>query len=1082
MSAKQIIGAGALGAITSVIACHAEDETPGRAPAGADAPPSLDATLTRLKEVQPDAEVFVRGERIRRIYGTLATGATPGTSAETFRNTTAAALGVPPEDLVPAAPGGANTFRSTAAAEGIGLMADPITKKSKFRLFTYAQSRDGVPVFRAGLRTLVRADGDHAVVWANSDVRPLGDFRPPAAARPGNVDLAKSLRAVRANPAHPELPAPTSLVAVGTPTPTIFAGVGTSSAAPRWAMQYTAREANGPGRWTFVADATTGDILHVESDLHFDVVGTVEAEVTAGQGSMDCSPTVVVPLPYAEVTSPAGNALTDATGTFTIGESSGEPLTVTSAITGEYFTVIDHAGDLQASSEEVTPPGPVQFLHRDPADPPEYVLAQLNAYVRANELRDLLLTYIPDYPLISTERHFEIHVNRSEFVCEMTGGAWYNDEVEPHTLNFCRRAEYRNNAAFGSIVHHEYGHHIVDSGGSGQAEYGEAMADIAAMLIARDPRMGLGYRPTDCEEAIRRADRDCRYDENECSSCGPGIYECSGVLTGAVWDMWQELDVTAPASADDIVRSLVFSSIPLHTGGDIDPSIVVDLLVLDDDDGLVENGTPHYAAICAGFGAHDLHCPPIVDGLVVQGADLYAQGPSDGPFAPESVTYTLHNLGPDDMTYAVVVPADASWITVDDSGGAIPVGEQTTVTVSIVQGEAAALPDGDYTAAIEFVNETFGTGTVIREARLRVGALEPVYTATFEDDLEGYVVDGEYGNLWHRSTACADELPGHSTPGSLYYGIDERCNYTTSVPILHTVTSPAITIANPDTVEFGFNYYLRTENDPNYDSATLSMSVEGGPFELLASNNRGGYPLLETNAWESVHLDISDRLPSGAPTTIHLQLAFNAGDPDVNIRTGFVVDDITVYARPAAPRACGSDSECDDGRYCNGLESCVDGVCIPGEFVDCDDGNLCTNDTCDDATGCVYENNAFACADDGDECTFDTCQDGVCTHPDNGLCGVPTPCSAFCSNPIVFGGTHYQSGNLGTQAACHETTAPLASGVCGNLAGGRLLSVNGVPMNCNWNLWTLPPAVNGGYCIHTTAGDYPWASFSTWTH
>src|SRR5690606_7780137 len=164
-------------------------------------------------------------------------------------------------------------------------------------------------------------------------------------------------------------------------------------------------------------------------------------------------------------------------------------------------------------------------------------------------------------------------------------------------------------------------------------------------------------------------------------------------------------------------------------------------------DGLVENGTPHYAAICAGFGAHDLHCPPIVDGLVVQGADLYAQGPSDGPFAPESVTYTLHNLGPDDMTYAVVVPADASWITVDDSGGAIPVGEQTTVTVSIVQGEAAALPDGDYTAAIEFVNETFGTGTVIREARLRVGALEPVYTATFEDDLEGYVVDGEYGNL-----------------------------------------------------------------------------------------------------------------------------------------------------------------------------------------------------------------------------------------------------------------------------------------------------------------------------------------------
>lgn len=1082
MSARRVCGVGALGIITSLTGCNASDDTRSGAGPNAGTPPSVEASVAQLKALQPGAEVLVQGDRIRRVYGKVATGESPSAAAENFRRQSAAALGVAPEELVPAVAGG--SFRSTTDPDGVGLMHDRITGKPKFRLFTYAQRRDGIPVFRAGLRTLVRAEGDHTVVWANADVRPMGTFRAPASAPARAVDVEASLQALRTSPAlaRQALPVPTALADISAPTATIFAGVGVDTQAPRWAMQYTARDAHGPGKWTFVADASTGEVLHVESNLHFDVTGTVDAEVTAGQESMECSTTEVVPLPYAEVTSSVGNALTDQTGAFTITASDGSTVTVTSGITGEYFTVRNHAGDDHTSSEQVVSPGSTSFLHRDPSDPPELVLAQLNAYERANELRDLLLTYVPDYPVIAQETNFEINVNRTEFTCEMTGGAWYDDDSQPHTLNFCQRTAERANTAFGSIIHHEYGHHIVDSGGSGQSEYGEAMADIAAMLVVKDPRMGVGYHLGNCDDPLRRADGDCQYDEMECSSCGSGIYECGAVLTGAIWDIWQELDVTEPASSDDIIRSLVFSSIPMHTGSEIDPSIVVDLLVLDDDDGLVENGTPHYVEICAGFAAHNLNCPAIEDGLVVQGADLDAEGPSDGPFTPGSVTYTLHNLGSDPMTYAVVVPSDAVWVTVDGTSGTIPVGAEATVTVSIDQTQAATLPDGDYSATIEFVNQTTGTGTVSREARLRVGALVPIYTATFEDDLEGYVVDGEYGNIWHRSAACADELPGHSSPGSLYYGIDDRCNYTTSVPILHTVTSPAIAIANPDTAELGFNYYLRTENDPNYDAASVSMSVDGGPFQLLASNNQGGHPLAETNGWEAVQFDISDLLPDTGAATIRIQLAFNAGDPDANLRTGFVVDDITVYARPAAPQACTSDTACDDGRFCNGLEACVDGACAPGTPATCDDGNLCTTDACDDATGCVYESNTDPCADDGDACTDDVCDAGVCTHPTNDSCGSPGPCDAYCSNPVIFGGTHYQSGNLGTQATCHETTAPLASGLCGNLTGGRSLSVNGVAMNCNWNLWTLPPAQNGGYCIQTTGGNYSWASFSTWTH
>jgi hypothetical protein len=87
----------------------------------------------------------------------------------------------------------------------------------------------------------------------------------------------------------------------------------------------------------------------------------------------------------------------------------------------------------------------------------------------------------------------------------------------------------------------------------------------------------------------------------------------------------------------------------------------------------------------------------------------------------------------------------------------------------------------------------------------------------------------------------------------------------------------------------------------------------------------------------------------------------------------------------------------------------------------------------------------------------------------------------LCANPTTFSSASYSSGNLGTGAACFQTTAALRGGVCGNLASGRKLSVNGVAMACNSGNWSsLPAKRNGGYCVQTTAGDFPWAYFVTW--
>ncbi len=101
--------------------------------------------------------------------------------------------------------------------------------------------------------------------------------------------------------------------------------------------------------------------------------------------------------------------------------------------------------------------------------------------------------------------------------------------------------------------------------------------------------------------------------------------------------------------------------------------------------------------------------------------------------------------------------------------------------------------------------------------------------------------------------------------------------------------------------------------------------------------------------------------------------------------------------------ACVRDSDCrtTPPDACHGPERCVDGRCLPGDQIDCDDADDCTDDSCDPATGCRNQRIEGCCetdadCDDGDPCTVETCDPHLGCVVTGFLCGaccrVGEPC------------------------------------------------------------------------------------------
>jgi hypothetical protein len=763
-----------------------------------------------FRQVNPGTMLMERAGRIERIHGAaFSRGENALASAEAFRAEHALMLGVPATELVasdlPAA-AGADAAHADSVPHVQPVMFDRATGRYRFTAVNYRQVRDGFPVFRSRLVTLVRNEADFPLVLANPDVRDLGAFCVDA-------QLAGKVNANLPQIANNRYGAGSQVVKSNR---VIWAGVDDMLANPRLADQSIV--VSGDNEWLLLTDVATGSVLYDENLICFGTVsGGADGNATQGIGSEQCESEAPTAMPYLRVTSGAATAFADVNGSFVIDPAAGS---ITATPSGMWFNVMNAAGAVETVSVPASSPANLLF---NAANATQQVRAQTNAYIEANRVRDFVLAYHPAYPTLQTQS-FPVTVNLTGGLCP--GNAWFSPtEV---SINFCLSGPSNPNTAWSSVIHHEYGHNLVQAAGSGQGAYGEGMGDVMSALILDDPCLGLGFF-NNCTGCLRNATQNCQYQTTGCSSCGSEIHACGVLLSGCVWSTRNQLAISKPADYIDILANLAINAMLVHTGTSITPAITVDYLTLDDDNDDIADGTPHHAQIAAGFGAHNMAAPPLAPIKFV-----YPNGRPQYVLPAGGTTIRVH------VQPLSGAPQPGSGKFFVDSGSGFVQATMLQVAPNVYDAVFPAAPCG--TAIRYYVQAQSTTAQTINSpgsaptnpfaAVSAAGAGPVVFSDDFQADFGWAVLNspGLTTGQWQRGAPVASmAAPSSDADGSGQCYVTDNTAGNDVDNGSSTLTSPVLDASAPAPVLSYWRWYNNnTGASPQADIMVVEFSTNGG--------------------------------------------------------------------------------------------------------------------------------------------------------------------------------------------------------------------------------------------------------------
>jgi hypothetical protein len=633
------------------------------------------------------------------------------------------------------------------------------------------------------------------------------------------------------------------------------------------------------GIWATWVDAGTGEILWRENHIRFaDFTGSVEGDVE-WDGYCDGF-TYDYPLRNMRISiSGVGTCYSDANGDFSISGTAGSR-TITAGLNGHWVTVDVYGGTNASHSGTITDGTPYLIDWNESNS----LHSERDVFAYVNKEHDWLKDMDPDWTGVDYE--MLATVERTDLYCP--GNAWWDGSG----INLCvESASYGNTGRMGDVVYHEYGHAVTDflyGPSDPPSDMHEGNSDIIANYLTRESIMGLGYYLNNCTSGIRNSDNTMTW---PCTGSG---HTCGQVIAGFHWDAWQELlAVYSQEYADSVARYT------WHYGRKLglpqsQPDQVYWTFVADDNDGNLDNGTPHYPYFCTAASNHAFPCPEITAGVTIVHTPLDNTQNTTSPY--EVVAEITSNAGS-------IVPSNCR-VTYRIDGGSFvdatmePTGNPDEYAADIPA--QAACTDVEYYIYAE--DDASNTATHPPTAPAVLHGFGVGYDDIFADDFEadqgwtaGLPGDDASTGMWDRCNPqeTTAQPADDNTPGANYNAYITDCAAGSSQGSYDvdggktTLQSPVFDLSDQAAVRaIYYRWYSNdTGSEPGVDVWVVQVTDDAwATYAELENTN------VSNRNWTRMEFSLGDYID----LTDQVQFRFIASDEDGGSIVEAGVDDFSL--------------------------------------------------------------------------------------------------------------------------------------------------------------------------------------------
>ena len=350
-------------------------------------------------------------------------------------------------------------------------------------------------------------------------------------------------------------------------------------------------------RWQIFVDAHNGKILEKFDEVR---TATVEGHVTGGVKDQPYGMETNRGMPHVKVNvSGVGNTYTDADGYYSI-DIGNTSRSVTVKLEGSYLNT-NNANGSDASITRTVSPGTTEDFNFAAFNS---IPGERDTYYHANIVHDLAKSIHSGFTGADYVMPAKVNIGSED-------SYWPCNAYWDYTgINlFSEGGGCAGTDEMADVVYHEYGHGLAQfiydpySPPYSSSGLSEGCADYWGITITNNPCLGNGFFGNGT--CLRNGNNTLQY---PASSCGGEVHCLGEYIMGALWKMRENLIAlhgyeNGLAISDDIF----YWAQTGRPNNDMD--FLTEILLADDNDGSIQNGTPNYMPICAGFEAHNMNCP-----------------------------------------------------------------------------------------------------------------------------------------------------------------------------------------------------------------------------------------------------------------------------------------------------------------------------------------------------------------------------------------------------------------------------------------------------------------------------------------